>query len=521
MAARAHPDPVEAADVARDTAAEPVPTARQQASVGRSLAWLTTASVVQQVSGFAAAVVTRGFLGPAQTGVWNLIEVWRQQVAALTLGVHWAADRDMPMLRAQGRWRDEEEVRSATFTYLIAEASVLALGFWAYWLIGRDSLSSEESLGFALVPISATLTTVCMAYQLFLKNRKEFQVFAAISIASIAVDWALVIVAATAGLKPLLIALPIGWVARSAGYWWLIRRLKLFSLRLTLRRRVLLPLLGFGLPLAVWNVGASLLQQLPSLVIGTGLGSTALGFYYLGPQVANALASLPTSMSVISYPNLMERYGASPDRQVLVEHLKDYLRATVLFLAPLTAALGFAGVNVLVVIFLPGFEPGLDAMKIAVLTLLFLQCGFLATQVLIAEKRVRMLIGITAAALAVQGTVIGAAWLGDPTIEDIAWSSVAGQGSFALLALLFSCRLLGVSRAEVREFWGRIPVALFAFGGVLVAGDHLIPSTEDPLPLLVGETIKFVAFTGLALAVIRALDPSALSAVRKLMRTSG
>ena len=86
--------------------------ARRQDSVGRSLAFLTAATGVQQASAFVLSVALRAILGPAKTGVWNLVDVWRQQLSAISLGASQSADRDMPMLRARSQHAEEAEVRS-------------------------------------------------------------------------------------------------------------------------------------------------------------------------------------------------------------------------------------------------------------------------------------------------------------------------------------------------------------------------------------------------------------------------
>ena len=107
--------------------------------VGQSVFWLTIANLAQKASSVILAVLLRGLLGPAKTGVWNLVEAWRQQLASLTLGANWAADREIPMLRAQERYDDVQEVRNVTWTWLVGEASALAIGVWVYVALGSGS----------------------------------------------------------------------------------------------------------------------------------------------------------------------------------------------------------------------------------------------------------------------------------------------------------------------------------------------------------------------------------------------
>ena len=122
-------------------------------TVGRSLAWLGGATGVQQASAFVLGVIIRAILGPARTGVWNLVEVWRQQLSSFSLGTSAAADRDMPELRAQGRVAEESLVRSVAFTFTMGEAAAVAIGFWAYWGIAAPRLLVRPGVGARAGPV--------------------------------------------------------------------------------------------------------------------------------------------------------------------------------------------------------------------------------------------------------------------------------------------------------------------------------------------------------------------------------
>ena len=420
----------------------PLPTSP---TVGRSLAWLGGATGVQQVSSFLLAVLIRSVLGPARTGIWNLVEVWRQQLSSFSLGTSAAADRDMPELRAQGRVAEENVVRSAAFTFTMGEAAAVAIGFWAYWLIDRSGFPPEVAFALGLAPFMASLTTFVSLYQLFLKNLKQFPLYAGLLMLQALIDWSTLIFVLVGGLRLLIVGMLVGWVLRAAIYYLAVRRRRLFKLTPTLRRSVLFPMLRFGISLTVWSLISQLMLRLDSLVVGLALGTTSLGFYYLGPQVAAAAAALPLSLSVIAWPNLMESYGRG-GREALEDHLERYIRPVGLFVAPMATALGVFGLSVLVRGFLPAFVPGLDAMKIYVLTVLFVQVSALLHQSLVAVRRIRLLVGLTLVALVAQVAVLGIGALAGLTRTWAAWSAVTGQATLALTMLIGSCWVLRVSR---------------------------------------------------------------------------
>jgi len=494
--------------------------AHRGSSLGRALALLTSARFLQQGGSFAFGVLMRGILGPTRVGVWNYVDAWRQQLAGVSFGLHYAADREMPILRSQGRSQEEDEIRWLTFTWTILEALVLAVGFWVYWLVGRGHMTRDVALGLGLVPILATLTSVISSYEQFLINRKHFELRAWLTIGLFFLDWTLLAFVWLGGLRALLWGLVATWSLRVVVYAGVIRWRRLFSMRFTVRAvrpNVVGPLLRFGFPVSIFSAIFTLIQRLDSLVIGAALGATKLGLYYLGPQVAASLASLPNMLSMVSYPNLMETYG-SRGMESLKVHIKRFHQA-MLLMSPVAAALGVFGVQLLVDVFLPAFRAGLEAMKIVIVTVVFTQTSLLSLQIFLATKRIALLMRVTIIALAVQGAVLGVGSLTGLTIETVAWSTVAGQGAFAVLSLADSARLAGVTRAEALRFWGRLPLGWIGFAALILGIDAASPDLHGFGGGVAELAGKLAVFSVAAFGLLWLLDRDALRASRELMAT--
>jgi O-antigen/teichoic acid export membrane protein len=507
-------------DVPAATAELAPPPLRPPDSVGRSLAFLSAATAIQQVSAFVLSILLRATLGPARTGVWNLVEVWRQQLSSVSLGASQAADRDMPVLRAQDRRDEEAEVRSVAFSFTLGEAGVAALGFIVYWAVERDTFEPTLALGLALVPLMSVLTSYVSLYQLFLKNLKEFRLYSVLFVVQAVIDWSAVPLVLIGGLKALLVGLAVGWITRALIYYLVVRRQRLFRLRLTLRRTVLAPMLRFGVLLSLVGLLSQLLLRLDSLVIGLSLGTTSLGLYYLGPQVAAAAAAVPLSLAVIAWPNLMETYGRGGPAE-LQPHLERYLRPIGLVISPLVAAIGVFGVSVLVDGFLPDFEPGLSAMKIFILTVVFVHSISLLHQVLIAVRRVVLLMVLTAAGVLVQGTILAIGSIGDLSLTTAAWSAVAGQATIALLLLITSARLLHVDGHALRSFWMRVPLIWAALVALILALDRLAPDPDGLADALAVGAAQLAVFVVIAVPLLMLVDRDALRESRVLLRGAG
>jgi O-antigen/teichoic acid export membrane protein len=496
------------------------PSLPARPTVGRSLAWLGGATAVQQVSSFVLGVAIRALLGPARTGIWNLVEVWRQQLSSFSLGTSAAADRDMPELRAQGRVGEESVIRSAAFTFTMGEAAAVALGFWAYWLIDHHGFSPDVAFGLVLVPFMAALTSYVSLYQLFLKNLKQFPLYAGLLMLQALIDWSTLIFVLIGGVRLLIVGMVVGWVLRAVLYYLAVRRRGLFRLTPTVRRTVLFPMLRFGLSITVWSLISQLMLRLDSLVVGLAIGTTSLGLYYLGPQVAAAAAALPLSLAVIAWPNLMESYGRG-GAQALEDHLERYVRPVGLFIAPLATALATFGLSVLVRGFLPAFVPGLGAMKIYVLTVMFVHVGSLLHQTLVAVKRIKLLVALTAVGLLAQAAVLGIGAVAGLTRTWAAWSAVAGQATVSLLMLVGSCRVLRVSRPNLMRFWVRVPLGWIAFVGLLLAIDALAPTPHGLLAVVATAIVELVVFLVVGGAVALALDRRLVQESIALMRAPG
>lgn len=510
-----------------DQAAEPDPAAGaikdsgpERRSLGRAVALLSVSRLLEISSSFVLGLFLRGILGPARVGIWNYVDAWRQQLAGATFGLHYASDREMPILRARGQYREEDEVRWLTFTWTILEALVLAAGFWIYWLLDRGHLTRDVALGLGLVPILATLTSVVSVYEGFLINRKHFELEAWLAIGLFFLDWTLLLLAWLGGVTALLWGLLVTWSVRVAVYALVIRRRRVFSVRFTLRRlrrKVVLPMLRFGFPVSIFSLLFSLLQRLDSLVIGGALGTTQLGLYYLGPQIAASLSTLPNALSLVAYPNLMETFGRH-GMEGLKPDFKRFQQA-MLLMSPAVAAVGVFAVQFLVEVFLPAFRPGLAAMKIVIVSVVFTQTSLLSLQLFLATKRILLVMWITAAALAAQGAVLGAGAIAGLDIVTVAWSAVAGQATFALLSLIGSARLAGITRHEALEFWARLPVGWVTFAGLILAIDAIAPTTGSFGLALVEAVTELAVFSLIAVALLWLLDRGALRASRELMAT--
>src|SRR5437879_3143921 len=115
-------------------------------------------------------------------GIWNYVDVVTAQLSSVTLGVHNTADRLMPIARARGEADRERHVQSVTMSYLVAEALILMVGYGVWLWARRRSYDPVLLIGLALVPYLTLMNRLQTGYQVIIKNRKAFSVFASLRV---------------------------------------------------------------------------------------------------------------------------------------------------------------------------------------------------------------------------------------------------------------------------------------------------------------------------------------------------
>ena len=145
---------------------------------------------------------------------------------------------------------------------------------------------------------------------------------------------------------------------------------------------------------------------------------------------------------------------------------------------PLAVSLAYFSIEFLISYFLPAFRPGIEPVRISLLTVLFWQAGGIYGQIVYATKRIVPLIAIAAASLAaVAAALYWQARAGTPTLAGVAWTIVAGHSLYFVLVLTASYWLVyGRLRDGVRE---RLPV--LAAPLVAVALMRMITTLTGPL----------------------------------------
>lgn len=158
--------------------------------------------------------------------------------------------------------------------------------------------------------------------------------------------------------------------------------------------------LAFGLPLMPHAFGAVAMASIDRFALGSVVGATAVGQYFVAAQIASILTVLAAALNQAWLPWLYARLKQADEssrrevvRMTLATFLLLGIGATVLALAaPLIVPL-VAG---------PGFEPAIDLLRLLAPASAFAGAYFFVSAFLFYEKRTGLLSVITAAAAVFQ-----------------------------------------------------------------------------------------------------------------------
>jgi hypothetical protein len=171
----------------------------------------------------------------------------------------------------------------------------------------------------------------------------------------------------------------------------------------------------------------------------------------------------------------MELLGREKGSQLIEKQLEKYLSLLVYLILPLTISIVYLSNDFLINHFLSGFKPGANAIKVVVLTTMFIGTSFLLHRVFMVFKNIYNLIIVSLVpTLLMPITFIFLQNVITDTLSRVAWSAVISQMFCFILSFIIVYLSLGFSFN--RSFIKLLPY-LFSFIysiGILMLVDNLL-----------------------------------------------
>jgi len=139
-----------------------------------SARFFSVTSLATQLVTIVAAILSRRFLGPAQMGIWAIIQVIISYTKYSNFGVSQAMLREIPYQIGKGDLDKANTIKNTTFSLVFITGTILAFGFLCVAWIWKTSLKPEFFYGLLFSSVFVILIRINNMLQDFLKCFKHF-----------------------------------------------------------------------------------------------------------------------------------------------------------------------------------------------------------------------------------------------------------------------------------------------------------------------------------------------------------
>ena len=326
----------------------------------------SSSTLALQVSRLAVALVVARWVGPAEFGIWNALNLLLLYGPLMTLGVPNGMSRDVPLLTGAGDEAAAQRTVNLSLSFLIG--STLAGGALIS-LAGASGLAPAEYRNPLLVMGGLFFGQQLYTFlQMWLRCRIRFHLMSLQQLVYAAAFPLVVLPLAQAWRVPGYI---LGQALVAFALALFIVRTARFRTTLAWRWPELKPLVAVGFPIMVAGVLYSLLISVDRWVILTFLDVEALGHYSLAIICLAALGLLPSVISQQMYPRMAFQYGINRDERGLWPLALRQSAVSTLVTLPVLA-LVYLALPTLVTRFLPAYMAGLAPARILLIGLAFI-----------------------------------------------------------------------------------------------------------------------------------------------------
>lgn len=454
----------------------PHPSRRRGLAV--DFGYMASSVILDRVLGLVYLILVRRLLSPSAIGVSNIIDTAVVWLSAVTVGVGFSSERLIPLYRGQGRLDLEGRVKAFLFNWTMVEGLIVASAVAGYAVVFGGRHSDDVRIGLYWLPVLLLAQKLLSVYLTIFRSAKEFPSYSVARVLFSALDWATIPFVIWFGLPGLFASMAAVAVLKVAYFHLAMRHYRLDTLGLYVGRVDLGQHLPYGPQYALFKLVFTLSQRVDAMLVGFLVGTQALAFYYLGNQIAAVVIEVPLTLAYISFPNVMERFSGARENQAFLHELDRYIRVQLYAVLPVLMPAAYFGSEFIVRNFLPEYQPGMWAVKLAIVALGFSAVRHFYYQVLFANKRINILTFLSVIQL---GFLFSAYLLLSMVVVNpliaVAIAALLGQAGHFLLVLVAARKVVGPQTSAAGRVWAADFLACAALGGVLLLVDLLVPVT--------------------------------------------
>jgi O-antigen/teichoic acid export membrane protein len=355
----------------------------------------SSANYIVIIVGFIVSVFSKKFLGVSGAGYWALLTVVLTYGMYIGLGIQNALVREIPQCMGAKDIEKAREIEDVTFSYLIIAGVVGAVAIWilSFFLFTDPLLKT----GMKIVAVLVLVTLMYNLIQNILRARKQISILSKVVVINIL----LVAILALPGAYLFNVnGFAAGMVITTTLSFYFAKRWAGISLSLNLDWAQIWHLIKIGLAMLLASILFRTFLNIDKIMICKMLGIEQLGLYTIGIMAVQQVGSLPGLFSIVIFPHIQEKYGATKD----VMDVKNMILKPTYFISRLMPIL--IGVIIflaqpLVLFLLPQFKDGLDVMKILVLGYFFMAMNQMSSTLLFTINKQKSLIPLYGVMVAV------------------------------------------------------------------------------------------------------------------------
>lgn len=335
-----------------------------------------SSSLLARASRFIVATAAAYILGPSSWGGWMLLGLVVLYSEIISLGIVQGMGRELPFWKGCADARRVRKIRGASVGFVLVSAFLSAV---ALPLLGWSVTTGDLRLMFLCVPpllfgrqVHRFLEHFLMSDRQFVKVSCQRFVFALL-LPAIALP-----LTVRYELPGLIIGQGLTLLVVSSLMVWILGN----TLTITLDVKETCRLIRVGLPIAIGHLLQNVITTVDRWIIGVHFGKETLGHYWLCATAVEGMSLLPRLFGQQVYPRMTERFGRTA-RYASLRGLM--LRQSIISAAAaIPIALGICWLLPLYIrAFLPEYVPGIPAMRIMLIGLVFYSLSGISTVFLI------------------------------------------------------------------------------------------------------------------------------------------
>ena len=344
--------------------------------------------------GFIRSFIVARFLGPSLYGLWNALSIISEYSRYSHLGVLNAMNREVPFYRGKKDDAKVARIRNLGFSMACIPPLIIGLILLLVSLFLEGRVGREVIMALRVIAILVFTRQLYDFFVLLFRSDNNFKFLSKIqvflSITDILLVTCLIILF---GFYGFLWAAVLNYILILGYIFYKVYHK--YKLRFYFNKDLLTNLMKIGVLITLITIVISLRTTVDRLMIIKFLGITELGYFSISYVLIRFIFIIPSSLSQIMYPRLVERYGSSNKD---TNALRNYVEISTLVLAysmPFFIGMIFLLLPFGVRLLLPRYIPGIVAAQITILGLFFFSIETIAANFLVTINKMYRYLGFS------------------------------------------------------------------------------------------------------------------------------